>query len=463
MSQRKLAYRDTFTNYLVNTLSADTEGDSIDNELELGSGETIYLVLEVDKTSWGKLFSAVMTGADLAWTEQAHEVTWILWKAAKMGTFCDQVTNCILTNEGTIAAIQALLSNGGQNGGVGDPDNPLSDVILGANWLADVACDDDILWGACQSVIDGVFDATLELLQRLALITNDTELLADLLDAIPIIGGLLSFAVEASTWMIEKALPLYLAADSPAVRDELACELFCLGKEQCSISFETVQKVFADNAASTPPFNSNLIDNLEWLFDLVLVGDPDKSIASSISLLGLFIMRNGGKFGEMALGVRSLQQLAALGAAEYPSDGWEVTCDPCPEPWCADYGVGTGLDTWIAFAGRAVYDNGWGIGNDEELIQINSPVFGMTLDITSIEITMSEEFVANFGFQYWPNGVIGSPGQENSGGDGISHLFETESTTTRVAVGIDGVGDLTTKIVNIRMRGMGEPPKTPNC
>lgn len=461
---KELAYADRFTDLLVSTISSDTSEDSVLNDLAIGSGDKIWLALEVDKQSWVDLFSATMTGADLMYKDNAHQVLWILWKAAKMGTFCQQVADCITSNAATQGALEQWLSDSGLSGGAGNPEERLSDEVLGQDWLAGLDCDNDKLWGACQEVVDGVFDSTLEILQRLDLISNNTELMGELLDSIPIVGGLLSFAFDFTTWMLDTAKALFLAADSPDIRDELCCDLFCLAQASCELTMANVQTTFKTNAISQPPpAMSSLAENLQWLMELTLTGDTDLKIASTVCLMGVMVMEFGGSFGQMALGVKSMQQLAAIGVIEEASSGWTVTCDECPDAWCVEYTVADDLNSWIPFAGRAVFDGGWKRGNEPTIIQINSPVWGQDISISEVTITMNEEFAPSYGYQYWPEGTVGSPNQQNSGGDGISHTFVWSSTTDRIAVGIDGSTTVNAKIISIQIKGNGTPPKTPNC
>lgn len=332
MPERELAYLDRFTNYVLNSLTADTVGDSINNETEFGESGSVFLVLEVDKDSWLKLFSSVMTGADLMYTDEAHEVTWILWKAAKMGTFCTQVATCIDESSGVRGALDRWHVNEGSPGGTGNQEEEIDDIILGQDWLEGLACDDDKLWGACEYVIANLFDITSEILQTIKVATAPLDGLAEILEAVPIIGNALSLAPDVIAWVVDTAADLFEAVDSTAVRDELACHLFCLGKDECKLNMDMLSQVIDVESDPRPPV-IGFVDQLEWLLGVVLSGKPNLTIAATIAQMGMIVMRYGGRFGAFVLGVRSVQQAAALGVAVNENNGWEILCTECPADW----------------------------------------------------------------------------------------------------------------------------------
>jgi len=72
---RKLAYRDRYVRLLTQTMSG---GSSVLPPFQFpasGAGEFIVSLTEAE---WVKLFSAVMTGADLSYPDESHEVVWSL-------------------------------------------------------------------------------------------------------------------------------------------------------------------------------------------------------------------------------------------------------------------------------------------------------------------------------------------------------------------------------------------------
>ena len=277
---------------------------------------------------------------------------------------CETIADCIETSENVQTTLNNYFTTTNQNGGVGNINEPLPDAKLNENWYTEEECDLDELWGACEEVIDGMFGATLELLQKLALTTNATDLFAEMLEAIPLIGGLLSFGYEVATWGIETALPLFLAVDSPLVRRELACDLFCLCSDDCDLSMNKVIEVFNDAGVEEPPWSTEVLPNLEWIIALALSGNPDKAIAASIATLGVIIVKHGGRFGKIILGVDSYQQLAAYGAANNANTGWSIYCDCVTWEKLFDFSI-NGDDWEIAPDGRGSYQFPLGFLHEE--------------------------------------------------------------------------------------------------
>ena len=161
--ERRLAFIDRRTNYLTSEIASDTAGDSVFNELQLPTTGKGHLALTLSADEWTQLFNVVMTGADLVYPEEAHEIVWLLWKAGKLETFCEAVADCILTSGDVQDAILKVVVAQG-NGS--DPDNQIPDGQQTENWI-DVTCDEDVLFGACVEVVNGVMDATLDVLQKI--------------------------------------------------------------------------------------------------------------------------------------------------------------------------------------------------------------------------------------------------------------------------------------------------------
>ena len=247
--------------------------------------------------------------------EQIHQLIGM----TEMGS-CECVLACIQNNEDII---QEIIDKQ-----YGDPDKPLSDEILGNDWIDGLGCDKDGLWAACQYVIDGIFDATTEILQRIGLATTPFEGLAKMTDDIPIVGFLTN-AGDLLHWVTEVAYDAWFAADSQAVRDEMACELLCYAEANCAINMDMVELVFSRHAVKLWLDPLDLVEMVEWFEDIIFSGNPAKDVCSTIGMLGVKVIRHGGKFGEWIFNIRSLEQMARIGFEHNPNSSWSILCTTC--------------------------------------------------------------------------------------------------------------------------------------
>jgi len=90
---RNLAHRDKFVFKLIQDLPGGCEGDEIvfpDNDTP------VKFLVEMSLSETTKLLSALMTGADLSYPNEAHEVVWIWLRQLECPvSLCDELTSCL--------------------------------------------------------------------------------------------------------------------------------------------------------------------------------------------------------------------------------------------------------------------------------------------------------------------------------------------------------------------------------
>lgn len=333
MTRRKLGYVDRFTEYLTNEISEDTSGDTISNELELARDTRQFLVLDVSGVEYGKLFSSVISGADLLWKDEAHQITWLLWRAGKMATLCEALANCIINSTDVQEALNLWATIQGWNAQAGDPDTVLPVSVREENLLpAGYVCDQDHRYGMAQSIVTGIHLGVVEILQAIEIATNPAELAAEVADNVPIFE-LAATGADIALWLQETIQEAYDLAWSDVVRDELACQLFCemLFEGSCLLSFETVLAVYQDINFDDPP---EITDPLEiWVAWLILLPltSPIETVKIA-GLMGLLAIRYGGKFSTFNLGLRTFETMVLLSEDEVNTT-WDIVCGACEEPF----------------------------------------------------------------------------------------------------------------------------------
>jgi hypothetical protein len=384
-SIRQLAYRDRYVWALDQAVSAifdDCDG-FVDRFVFPDMTTRVPLVIILSQEQWTILYSAILTGADLAYPFQTAEVEALFLQTVNcpMNVFCAALINCLENDPGTLAALLALLAEQGVTGGVGDPSAPISDGSLGENLLpAGYTCTDDKAFGMALAVVDSINEATTEVLQAIEILTNPLEIAAELADNVPGIGALSSGA-DVSAWIQDAAKEAYDLAWSTAVRDELACLLWCAFKGDCELTYDRIWEVYLSASDASPPTSPELSEWLVWLIALPFVASL--STVATISLLGLLAMRYGGAMGQFELGIRSLKTVIQLSVDESSSD-WSIVCDPC-SGWCYTWDLTIAQSDWTLVAGsltgNGIQDTTHFQSNTEQHASI------LTMDVTGKNVT----------------------------------------------------------------------------
>ncbi len=352
---RQLAYIDLFVWYLEQIVSAqwDDCDDFTDRYVFPDMDTRVPLVILLSQREWTTLYSAVLTGADLTYPDTSHDVEYLFLQTVicSMNEFCAAMINCLQNDPDVLAALQALLSDNGLTGGVGDPNQPLDPTILAGNLLPPgYTCTDDKAFGMALAVVNSINEATLEVLQAIEVLTNPLEIANELGDNVPGLGALTS-AGDVAAWIQNSATEAYELAWSTVVRDELACLIWCEFKWDCQLNFDIIWDIYLSQSGASPPAGVLLTDWLAWLIGLPFVGAL--STVATISLLGLLAIRYGGSFGDFSLGLQSMATVMALAADDTSSD-WSTVCPTCLQTWCKEWS-GSELGDWVEIPGFGTF------------------------------------------------------------------------------------------------------------
>ena len=274
---------------------------------------------------------------------------------------CDTIANCVSTSQAVKDALKGAIVEDVIGVDQGDNENALPEAtrsapLIPAEYVPE--CNEDNIWGAAVATVDGVFEATREVLELIYLATSPTDLVGEILEAIPIIGGVLDLVVGFTSWVAEHAYLLFQTFDSDSARDPFRCKLFCVGQANCNITASDVWDTFYELSTQTGIDVEEPADvSIDKIIDIVLEGQVTEVVLGTLNLVGLIVMLHGGKFGRGIVGVRSLEQLAAIGAHSFPSDLWQDLCGQCPTTERRLLGYGNAnLVSVLLSGGLAVYD-----------------------------------------------------------------------------------------------------------
>jgi len=241
--------------------------------------------------------------------------------------FSDAVDNDVIVQQ----ALQRAFDPG--KGGSEIPDEYANQNQYGQA----LGCDNDDGWGHIRDgLINRSFQRVIDVLERIEFVTDNQEMLAEFLNAIPGVGAFFD-VIPVTDWVLwfdnvrAWMKEAFEAADTTDLRDEIACDLFCIWQQDCSLSVEQIRRYYWDKTEALVPSWDGAFESFSSLgaalsqFSEVSFGD-----AVIYALVGSqygFLTFINDWFG---IHVNVVGNDLALGE---PSDDWELLCDVCPEAW----------------------------------------------------------------------------------------------------------------------------------
>jgi hypothetical protein len=181
---RKLQFKDRFVYHLTRQIEGDCEGEPI---LFPDDDTPIKFVVEMSQNEFTSILSALMTGADLSYPENSHEVVWRLLRQVECPvSICEEILECLQPAFDEINdkldviddKVDEISDQVGAN--ISKPPNPVAESV------------DSRLCGAAVAVVEYMNARVLQVYaeSESGFFDNVTESTAAILSALPIIGQL---------------------------------------------------------------------------------------------------------------------------------------------------------------------------------------------------------------------------------------------------------------------------------
>lgn len=297
--------------------------------------EKYALLVQCKYLSWNTRYENLPPGTDIAAFSSAIE-TALMSECECID--CEYLTNCLqpLFDQITDAlAVMQRQLNRIEYGYEDRPGNQLPPDKLNGNMAggSNPTCDLDILWAQCIQLIGMTNEFITDVLERIESSTNTIDA-AEVIGNLPFIDEFGGDAVQSYVQLLNEGIAeSYAAQYTVTLRDEMACALFCLCKDDCTISIERINRIFVDYLKDEFGDAPSLFANIGALMSYLL----DGSIESDIVVYAMYMLWWGvvGVGGSLAGLEQSNYTLAVILqlAADDPSDDWQVLCTDCPEPW----------------------------------------------------------------------------------------------------------------------------------
>lgn len=267
---------------------------------------------------------------------------------SECGMTCEEVAQCFIDqNEALMSALagalktnlllrnaimEVIVEEGGGTPGVPLSGDQATSDTLPENVFTDDLCDYDSLWGAILYLVQSGNRAITDFFEVLEVASNTLENMEIVSKTIPAAGDYISAAAGFADQLGEVIAEGYSGAYTEDYEIDLACDIFCLAKVDCTLSVDGLMTII--NNRLTAPID--LADFGEIMLGIATgtwIGDELADVAFLVFFAAL---RFGQQFAD-TVGIRPLTVLMSLGADQLASNNHETLCD------CVDC---TGVPSW---------------------------------------------------------------------------------------------------------------------
>lgn len=411
---RKLAYRDRFVWELEQQLAERFANcdDFVDRYIFPDLTTQVPFVLYLSQQEFTKLYSAVLTGADLTYPLQSHDVEYLLLQMliCPMNELCQAIADCISSSSATQLALDTFLKDGGYGSGGGDGTLPINynddPLLIDGSQIA--GCDNDNLFGAITQTVD-LFNQIIEdAFEAFEASTAPYERISAVLEAVPITNVLaLDDLVQFVDQMLENLAQNYTGQYTAALRDEYRCDLFCLSKDTCSMRFSEMADYFLSRVGETFS-QTDFADGVNWFIFGSFTGDAVVHAAHAILAS---VLAYGSKFFNLD---NTWLSKAMTSFLNDPDPDWTTLCT-CGTGWAyeIDFEVELGLftvpqGTWTSGIGIVSVVNSFGQQDAQALLTIDASQYQWTRFRIEYERTSSGSFNDDVRVILWTDVVAGT-------------------------------------------------------
>jgi len=247
--------------------------------------------------------------------------------------FCDSVANCIVNSD----AVQDALDKQNSADSTG---NNRENLTAGIDTNG---CNNDNLFGATLELVNELNAYTVDTFEIIEAETNFIELIAEFIGAIPVAGDVIALIPNLLNFFQEIGAETYNASFTTVLRDEIACDLFCLYQENCELSLDDIfDYLWSEFSASAQPQTINEAINAFVAIGVII----DRVTVFGVFMIALaFIKLGDGNLPSIPFvnlpSTNRLRIALAVGATQ-PNNSWTVLCDPCDDTWTAEFFGGDG-------------------------------------------------------------------------------------------------------------------------
>lgn len=292
---------------------------------------------QLDKQwNWQRDVNHTASQVAQVWLEQILEADTMLRDGDCDTVDCNEIIDCI--NE-TID-LQQLIAQYSNTSSVGD-----TDTIPEENFDVDlmgspVGCDNDNIYGMAIQLVEFLDRIAEDILEFFVNAPTAISRLGDIIEAIPVIGELPG---DDAFQFVESVLDdwnqAYQSAFTQQLKEEIACDLFCIAQSDCELSMRDVWTYYYDKLAGMNPQN----DFLQFIEDVLAYNWIGVATVYGLHLFIVHAMIVGGEV--VGFDIERLKRIVQAMFNDPDSD-WQTICDACPDVWQETFDFTTGEHGW---------------------------------------------------------------------------------------------------------------------
>jgi hypothetical protein len=435
------------------SLSAITDGDASFNALPVfpdDMDEKTFVMLHISANEFRRIASSIDIGSDIGYPDDSVGI-WYAWVRSVMSDSpCEIISNCILNNDATRDAVADVFLNNNTtqyyNRLLAKLREDMETVIIGT---VGPDCNDS-LWGAIRTFVDIICDNATDFFEETEASAPSQILeLIDVLANLPILDEIgIDALVDFVNWIVDQFAVYYAGSLTDEYKDALACEIFCIVKDTCSITLDDCYNVLKDRV--NPSFSiETLVDVMSNIADILITGSSDFVVdlwlfaMFRFAELGNIVFRATGLFNGADATIR-LQQQLRLGFNN-PDADWELLCDDCNEVTISVGFLGSYLKDTVTdevlLATKLFPDDSWFIF--EAVVGREYEAKPFVYPDTSLVSQAKEPIDGAFGATFtatWVSGTVTTPNYFTSPTSGALALSEdtpTECVRTNLFTPVD--------------------------
>lgn len=355
------------------------------SDFPIDSDERINIVLDISLNEYVALANAIDVGRDISYGDNSIYIWWIWVRSLISMDICQSIVDCINDPEsGVMDAINSLLADNAYPSGY-EASQAQGDYELGSG--NNPECDPDAWWAGCLGLVQRLNRINEDVLEEFEVITNQTELIADIIGSI---GGIDLTGVPALfTWvttMQNDIIENYLAEYTVAYEESVACDLFCMALVDCKLTPTMIFNYFRDRLSGSITFDGLFWETLDFLTSGTWSGTQicDFLMMSQIGLragIGVF-------FGQTAW--NDIDLAITLGFND-ANDDWVALCDDCPDVIHRLGGDGNDDMAVLQWGGAPPYDTPIGTYDSESDSYIAGQSIANNYALLNVTFTFAEE------------------------------------------------------------------------
>lgn len=374
-SMRKLQYPLNRTEDMESVVGAEAINNiDLSQWSTVDSDEQVSIVMNLSLNEYVALASSIDVGRDIAYGDNSIYIWWLWVRSLEAMAICDAIVECIETTP----EIQDLIAQYGigatpETIAIESPAN-LSKLLIDNR----AGCDNDIIFGMAGGLVDMLDSVARRILSLFQSAVSPAGRIGDMIEAIPVIGELpVDDIFQFTEAMMNDIAGGYDGAYDSILRNDIACDLFCIASTDCLLSLEDARDVYQVLFAQTID-TSNLLNFLLSMIGNIYSG---QATVYGLHLLILELMIFGARVEFVDVDRLTNTVLAMFND---PDSDWSILCTDC-ETWehTFDFTVADG-SVWGWAQGA--WGDGWVSGKGWQ-----SQANGTTQELDYIELTPASD------------------------------------------------------------------------